>query len=40
MSDQIMTVSKKRLTERLELLSPDEMRGVEMAVRIQVGLAA
>jgi mRNA-degrading endonuclease toxin of MazEF toxin-antitoxin module len=40
MADQIMTVSKERLTERLGLLSPDEMRGVEMAIRIQLGLAA
>jgi mRNA-degrading endonuclease toxin of MazEF toxin-antitoxin module len=27
MADQIMTVSKERLTERLGLLSPNEMRG-------------
>jgi mRNA interferase MazF len=40
MADQIMTVSKERLTERLGLLSPDEMRGVDMAIRIQLGLAA
>lgn len=40
MADQIMTVSKERLTDRLGLLSPDEMRGVQMAMRIQLGLAA
>jgi mRNA interferase MazF len=36
MADQIMTVSK----ERLGLLSPHPMRGVDMAMRIQFGLAA
>ena len=40
MADQIMTVSKERLTERLGLLSPDQMRGVDMAIRIKLGLAA
>jgi mRNA interferase MazF len=40
MADQIMTVSKERLTDRIGILSPEEMRGVEMAVRIQLGLAA
>ena len=40
MADQIMTVSKERLTDRLGLLSADEMQGVEMAIRIQLGLAA
>jgi mRNA interferase MazF len=35
MADQIMTVSKERLTERLGLLSPEDMRGVEMVIRIQ-----
>jgi mRNA interferase MazF len=40
MADQIMTVSKERLTERLGILSPQEMRGVDMAIRIQLGLAA
>jgi mRNA interferase MazF len=39
-ADQLMTVSKERLTECLGLLSPHEMRGVEMAMRIQLGLAA
>ena len=40
MADQIMTVSKARLTERLGVLSPHELHGVVMAMRIQVGLAA
>jgi len=40
MADQIMTVSKERLTERLGILSPHEMHGVNMAMRIQLGLAA
>ena len=40
MADQIMTVSKERLTERLGLLSPNELHGVDMAMRIQLGLAA
>ncbi len=40
MADQIMTVSKVRLSERLGLLSPDQMRTVDMAMRIQLGLAA
>jgi mRNA interferase MazF len=40
MADQIMTVSKERLTERFGMLSPDHMRAVEMAIRIQLALAA
>jgi mRNA interferase MazF len=40
MADQIMTVSKDRLTECLGLLSPHDMSGVDMAMRIQLGLAA
>ena len=40
MADQIMTVSKERLTERLGFLSPHEMHGVDIALRIQLGLAA
>jgi mRNA interferase MazF len=40
MADQIMTVSKDRLAGCMGLLSPLEMRGVEMAMRIQLGLAA
>ena len=40
MADQIMTVSKERFTECMGRLSPHEMRGVDMAMRIQLGLAA
>jgi mRNA interferase MazF len=40
MADQLMTVSKERLTGRLGMLSPQEMRGVDMALRIQLGLVA
>jgi mRNA interferase MazF len=40
MADQIMTVSKERLTGQLCLLSPHEMQGVIMALRVQLGLAA
>jgi mRNA interferase MazF len=40
LADQIMTVSKERLTERLGILSPHEMHGVDMAMRIQLGLAS
>src|SRR6204780_5290437 len=40
MADQIMTVSKERLTERLGVLSSHEMHAVDMAMRIQLGLAA
>jgi mRNA interferase MazF len=40
MADQIMTVSKERLTELLGVVSPGQMRGVDMAIRIQLGLAA
>jgi mRNA interferase MazF len=40
MADQIMTVSRERLTGRLGMLSPHEMHGVDVAMRIQLGLAA
>jgi mRNA interferase MazF len=40
MADQIMTVSKERLTGRLGMLPPHEMHGVDVAMRIQLGLAA
>lgn len=40
MADKIITVSKERLTELLGLLSSDDMRTVDMRVRIQLGLAA
>jgi mRNA interferase MazF len=40
MADQIMTVSKKRLLNLLGVLSPHDLHAVEMAIRIQLGLAA
>jgi hypothetical protein len=40
MADQIMTVAKERLTERMGLLDLDDLQGVEMALRIQFGLLA
>ena len=40
MADQIITVTKERLTEYLGLLAPDELRALDMALRIQLGLAA
>ena len=36
MADQIMTVSKERLTKRLGALSAPDMRGVDVALRIQL----
>ena len=39
MADQIMTVSKTRLTEPLGSLTPHDMRSVDMAIRIQLALA-
>ncbi|HLJ95328.1 MAG TPA: type II toxin-antitoxin system PemK/MazF family toxin [Gemmataceae bacterium] len=40
MADQITTASKERLTARLGLLSPEEMRAIDMAMHIHLGLAA
>jgi mRNA interferase MazF len=40
MADQIITVSKERLTGCLGLLSPHDMHGVDVAMRIRLGLAA
>ena len=39
MADQIMTVSKERLTDRMGLLSQEDMRNVDLAIRIQLSLA-
>jgi len=39
MADQIMTVSKERLGERQRILLPQELDGVDMAIRIQRGIA-
>lgn len=38
MADQIATVSKVRLSQRLEMLSNQDMYDIERAVRIQFGL--
>jgi mRNA interferase MazF len=40
MADQIMTLTKERLTERMGTLSPEDMHGVDFALRVQLGLAA
>ncbi len=39
MADQIMTASKQRLRNRLGSLSRDDMRLVERAIKIQLGIA-
>ena len=39
MADQITTASKERFSSRMGTLSLEEMSGVEMAIRIQLGLA-
>lgn len=38
MTDQIATVSKARLTDRIGRLSKSDLLGVEQAVRLQLGL--
>ena len=38
MADQIATVSKQRLKSRLATLSPDDVRAVERAMRVQLGV--
>jgi mRNA interferase MazF len=38
MADQLATVSKERLFERAGTLSPEDLRQVEEAIRIQLGL--
>jgi mRNA interferase MazF len=38
MADQIMTVTKERLAERMGMLAPDDMHGVDFALRVQLGL--
>ncbi len=40
MADQLATVSKRRVSDRVDVLDQNEMRGVERAIRIQLGLAA
>src|SRR5664279_15628 len=39
MADQIATVSKQRLKSRLATLSPDDVRAIEQAIRVQLGLS-
>jgi mRNA interferase MazF len=39
MADQLATVSKARLRDRLGRLSADDVREVERAIRTQLGLA-
>ena len=38
MADQIATVSKRRLKSRISRLSPEDLRAVERAIRVQLGL--
>jgi mRNA interferase MazF len=38
MADQLTTVSKTRLANRIGRLSPADLEGVEQAVRVQLGL--
>jgi len=40
MADQIVTVSRKRLRQRIGRLSPSDMTAVERAIRVQLGLGA
>ncbi len=40
MADQIATVSKRRLKSRLATLSFDDIRAVERALWVQIGLSA
>lgn len=39
MADQITTIAKERLRNRIGVLSPEDMAGVERVLRIQLGLA-
>ena len=39
MADQLATVSKKRLRNRIGLLSPDDMDSIERIIRLQLDLA-
>jgi len=38
MADQLATVSKQRLSERLTILTDSDMRGVDRAIRLQLAL--
>jgi mRNA interferase MazF len=39
MADQIATVSKQRLKERLGKLTADDIKAVERAIKVQLGMA-
>jgi mRNA-degrading endonuclease toxin of MazEF toxin-antitoxin module len=38
MADQLTTVSKTRLANRIGQLSPADLKGVEQAIRVRLGL--
>jgi mRNA interferase MazF len=38
MADQLSTISKQRLRDRIGSLSPDDMTAVGRAIRLQLGL--
>lgn len=38
MADQIMTISKQRVDNQLGRLNDDDMRAVELALRVQLGM--
>lgn len=38
MANQIATVAKQRLSKKIGILAPEDMAGVERAIRIQLGL--
>ncbi len=40
MADQLTTVSKIRLQQILGSLSPDDLTGIERAIKVQLGLSA
>ena len=40
MADQLTTVSKTRLQQILGRLSPDDVTGIERAIKVQLGLSA
>lgn len=39
MADQIVTASKQRLLRRLDVLSRQDLQGIERAIRVQLGLS-
>ena len=40
MADQIATVSKSRLSARIDVLSSENLAGVERAIKVQLGLGS